>query len=175
MRRFPVVMGATVAGLAGVLTFHSQSTAHALAAGSLPVAGGTPTTAPPTTAPPTTAPPTTAPPTTAPPTTAPPQATQSTQAAPVTASATGASEQYGYGVLAVKVTVIGSKITNTQVVGLQTAESYSQQIADQAIPYLRSQALAAQSANINGISGATYTSEAYATSLQSALNKLHVK
>ena len=160
MRRFPVVMGATVAGLAGVLTFHSQSTAHALAAGSLPVAGGTPTTAPPTTAPPTTAP---------------PQATQSTQAAPVTASATGASEQYGYGVLAVKVTVIGSKITNTQVVGLQTAESYSQQIADQAIPYLRSQALAAQSANINGISGATYTSEAYATSLQSALNKLHVK
>jgi uncharacterized protein with FMN-binding domain len=40
---------------------------------------------------------------------------------------------------------------------------------------LKSQVMAADSARINGVSGATYTSEAYAYSLQSALDKLHIK
>ena len=35
--------------------------------------------------------------------------------------------------------------------------------------------LAADSASIHGVSGATFTSEAYATSLQAALDKLHLK
>jgi uncharacterized protein with FMN-binding domain len=89
--------------------------------------------------------------------------------------ATGASEQYGYGTLAVRVTVQGSRIADISVATLQTAEPLSQQIADQAIPILRSEVLSAQGAQINGVSGATYTSEAYAASLQSALDKLHVK
>lgn len=88
---------------------------------------------------------------------------------------TGASEQYGYGMLAVRVTVQGSRIADVSVPTLQTAEPLSQQIADQAIPMLRSEVLSAQGAQINGVSGATYTSEAYAASLQSALDKLHVK
>lgn len=89
--------------------------------------------------------------------------------------ATGATEQYGYGQLAVRVTVNGSKITKLRVVGLSTAESYSQQLAAQVIPMLRNEVLAAQSPSVNGISGATYTTEAYLYSIQSALDKLHVK
>ena len=88
-------------------------------------------------------------------------------------TAVGASEQYGYGVLSVSVTVNGTRITNVSVSQLQTAEQYSQQLATQVIPMLRSEVLSAQSARINGISGASYTSEAYALSVQSALDKLH--
>ncbi|MHB8329195.1 MAG: FMN-binding protein, partial [Acidimicrobiales bacterium] len=74
----------------------------------------------------------------------------------------------------VRVTVSGTRITDVSMANLQTAESYSQQIANQVIPYLRHQVLALQSSQINGISGATYTSEAYSMSVQSALDKLHV-
>jgi uncharacterized protein with FMN-binding domain len=89
--------------------------------------------------------------------------------------AVGKSENYGYGVLSIKVTVQGSRITDVSVASLQTAEQYSQSLAQQVIPTLRSEVLSAQSARINGISGATYTSEAYAYSLQAALDQLHVK
>lgn len=90
-------------------------------------------------------------------------------------TATGAVERYGYGQLAVKVTVQGTRITAVSVPTIQTAEPYSQQLASQVIPMLRSEVLAGQNARINGVTGATYTSEAYAMSLQSALDKLHVK
>lgn len=85
---------------------------------------------------------------------------------------TGRTEQYGYGYLAVRVTVRSGKIINVAVPVLQTAEPYSQQLAAQVIPMLRSEVLSAQSAQINGVSGATYTSQAYAMSLQAAIDKL---
>ena len=87
----------------------------------------------------------------------------------------GQSVQFGYGVLDVRVTVIGNHITDISVPNLRTAEPTSQQISEQAIPMLRSEVLSAQSASVNGISGATYTSQAYVQSLQAALDKLHVK
>lgn len=157
------MIGATVAGLAGVLAFHSGSDGHTL----LPAASATKSKGATVAGPPTTSP--SAPshqgsPTTAPPTTAPPTQPQ---------SATGALVQYGYGQLSVKVTISGGKITAVSVATLQTAESYSQQIAQQAIPMLRREVLATQAAPIHGISGATYTSQAYADSAQSALDKLH--
>jgi uncharacterized protein with FMN-binding domain len=40
---------------------------------------------------------------------------------------------------------------------------------------LRSEVLSGQTASISGVSGATYTSQAYATSLQAALDKLHIR
>jgi uncharacterized protein with FMN-binding domain len=89
-------------------------------------------------------------------------------------SATGSTVQYGYGALAVKVTARGGRIVNVTVPYIQTDEPYSQQLASKAIPTLRSEVLAAQNANIQGVSGATYTSQAYAQSLQSALDKLHL-
>lgn len=90
-------------------------------------------------------------------------------------SATGKMVQYGYGELEVAVTARGSRITDVKVSALRTAEPYSQQLAQQVIPMLRSEVLSAQGVRINGVSGATYTSEAYAMSLQSALDKLHIK
>lgn len=89
-------------------------------------------------------------------------------------SATGATEQYGFGELAVRVTVSGNRITNVTVPDIQTAEQYSQQLASQVIPTLRSEVLAGQTAGINAVSGATYTSQAYALSVQAALDKLHI-
>jgi len=88
--------------------------------------------------------------------------------------ATGSVEQYGYGQLAVAVTASGSTITDVSVPTLSTIESYSQQLAQQVIPTLRNEVLNAQSANVAAVSGATYTSQAYLSSLQSALDTLHV-
>jgi uncharacterized protein with FMN-binding domain len=90
-------------------------------------------------------------------------------------SATGAVVGYGYGELSVTVTVHGNQITDVSVPLLRTAEPYSQQLAQQVIPMLKSEVLAAHSVRIHGVSGATYTSEAYARSIQSALDKLHVR
>lgn len=89
-------------------------------------------------------------------------------------SATGQGVNYGYGVLVVRVTVNGKRITDVTVPQLQVAEQYSQQLAAQVLPMLKNEAMTAQSAKIAAISGATYTSEAYAMSLQSALRKLHL-
>jgi uncharacterized protein with FMN-binding domain len=90
-------------------------------------------------------------------------------------SATGQVEAVGYGELSVKVTVSGNRIAGLSVPLLRVAEPTSQQIADQAIPMLKSEVLAADGARISAVTGATYTSEAYAASVQSALDKLHVR
>ena len=90
-------------------------------------------------------------------------------------TAAGSVVQYGYGQLSVTVTVRGSQIVAVTVPVLHTIDQYSQQLAQQVIPMLRSEVLTAHSAQIHGVSGATYTSEAYAQSIQSALDKLHVR
>ena len=90
-------------------------------------------------------------------------------------SALGPEEQFGYGVLDVKVTQSGTRITDVSVPLLQTAEPTSQQISEQAIAMLRAEALSAQGARIDAISGATYTSAAYIQSLQAAIDKLHFR
>jgi uncharacterized protein with FMN-binding domain len=97
------------------------------------------------------------------------------QAGGPTRQATGKLIQYGYGELSVTVTVQGSQITGISVPVLRTAEPYSQQLAAQVLPMLKSEVLASHSPRINAVSGATYTSQAYAYSIQSALDKLHVK
>ena len=55
---------------------------------------------------------------------------------------------------------------------LNETDPRSVHIDDEAIPQLRQQVLAAQSASIDGVSGATFTSQAYAQSVQSALDQL---
>ncbi|KJF17313.1 FMN-binding protein [Acidithrix ferrooxidans] len=108
------------------------------------------------------------------------KAAPTTTAAPSSSSIANATmvgklENYGYGQMAVKVTITNNKITDVTVSSLQTAESYSLQIEQQVVPILKSEVLKAQSTRIMGITGATYTSEAYAYSIQSALTKLHFK
>ncbi|HEY9242793.1 MAG TPA: FMN-binding protein [Streptosporangiaceae bacterium] len=80
---------------------------------------------------------------------------------------------YGYGELSTKVSVSGGRITGVSVPVLKTAEQYSQQLAAQVIPMLQHEVVSAQSARIQAVSGATYTSEAYAQSVQAALDKAH--
>ena len=97
------------------------------------------------------------------------------QATGPTRQATGKLIQYGYGELSVTVTVQGSQITGVSVPVLRTAEPYSQQLAAQVLPMLKHEVLAVHSDRISAVSGATYTSQAYAYSIQSALDKLHVR
>jgi uncharacterized protein with FMN-binding domain len=62
-------------------------------------------------------------------------------------------------------------ITDVKALQLTNRGGRSVQISNYAAPILRKEALAAQSANISSVGGATYTSDGYVTSLQSALDK----
>jgi uncharacterized protein with FMN-binding domain len=87
-------------------------------------------------------------------------------------TATGDAVDTRYGPAQVKVTVSGGKITSIEAVQLQGNDPRSVQISSSAEPVLQQEALAAQSGDIDTVSGATFTSESYAQSLQSALDKL---
>jgi hypothetical protein len=67
------------------------------------------------------------------------------------------------------------RITDVSVPVIQTAQQSSRHLASQVIPTLRSEVLSGQTAGIDAVSGATYTSQAYATSLQAPLDKPHLK
>ena len=67
--------------------------------------------------------------------------------------------------------VTGQKITNVTVLQRTNDGSESDEIDSNAIPKLTSETLAAQSAQINAVSGASYTSMGYIQSLQSALDQ----
>jgi uncharacterized protein with FMN-binding domain len=75
-----------------------------------------------------------------------------------------------YGPVQVEVTLKGSTITDVQALELPSDRRTSAEISQTVAPWLHDEALQAQSANIDIISGATYTSTAYAESLQSALD-----
>jgi uncharacterized protein with FMN-binding domain len=89
-----------------------------------------------------------------------------------TRTATGTLIDTFYGPVQVQVTVTNGKITDIVAVALPTG-GRSGRIAQYAEPILKAEALAAQSANIDFVSGATYTSDGYQRSLQSALDQLH--
>jgi len=164
MRRAPIVITATVVGLIGVLEFHSRPSAIAVT--TIPAAGAA--AASPTRA-------------------APSQgssagasskskakAKASSPGTPsTTRTATGPQVNYSWGTLSVSVTVSGTKVTK---VGIASLDDYgnprSQSIDQYSIPQLEQQAVAAQSANIQGVSGASYTSAGFKQSLQAALQQL---
>jgi uncharacterized protein with FMN-binding domain len=81
----------------------------------------------------------------------------------------GQPEDANYGTVQVKVTLSAGRITDVQAVRLPSG-GRSTAIANYAAPLLRQEVLAAQSARIDTVSGASYTSEAYARSVQSALD-----
>jgi uncharacterized protein with FMN-binding domain len=86
---------------------------------------------------------------------------------------TGAPVMTAYGVVQVRVKVRGTRIVSITNLALPFDRSRSQEISGVAGPLLRSEALAAQSARIDVVSGATYTSNGYAQSLQSALDRVN--
>ena len=89
-----------------------------------------------------------------------------------TKTITGDSEDTRWGPVQVKITVNGSKITAVDVVDYPTTNGRDQEINSYAVPELVSQALSAQSAKVDGVSGATYTTEGFKASLQSAIDKM---
>jgi uncharacterized protein with FMN-binding domain len=83
----------------------------------------------------------------------------------------GAVETMKYGPVQVRAVFTNGRLTDVVALRTPTGDSHSVAIATRSVPILRSEALAAQSASIHTVSGATYTSKAYAASLQSALDK----
>jgi uncharacterized protein with FMN-binding domain len=84
----------------------------------------------------------------------------------------GAAVDVGYGTVQVQVRIYNGHLAS--VVALQApSDGHSSDITAYAVPTLQSEAISAQSANIQAVSGATYTSQGFQTSLQSALDAAH--
>ena len=83
----------------------------------------------------------------------------------------GASESTRYGNVQVQITVSNGSITDLSALHLTDEDQRSVSISARAAPVLRQEVLSAQSANVQSVSGATYTTEGYLSSLQSALDK----
>jgi uncharacterized protein with FMN-binding domain len=83
---------------------------------------------------------------------------------------TGQTVQTQYGPVEVQIVETGGRLTDIKALQLPNHDSRSVEIAANAVPILRTEALRANSARIDVVSGATYTSDGYAQSLQSALD-----
>jgi len=185
------VLAGTVAGLAALLSYKSAPIRKALGPSGQSALSGAPSAPAPTAptastvAPPTTVAPSngggddggqvddngnpivTTPPATTPPSTAAP-------AAPLPAGSqvvTGPDVPNRYGDVQVQLTLSGGKITDVTALQLPFDRQRSNEISQIAGPMLRSEVLQVQSANIDIISGATYTSQGYAQSVQAALDQ----
>ena len=161
MKRVILSVTGTVIGVVALLSFKTHGQV-ATASGGLPSAGTSAATSPSSSA-------TGAPPD--PSTTSGSSTPASTSSKPTSTSYTGTAEQTRYGIVQVKITVKAKKITNVGFVQLTAFDGRSQQINSEAAPILLQETLKAQSANINSVSGASYTSQGYVQSLQSALDK----
>jgi uncharacterized protein with FMN-binding domain len=87
----------------------------------------------------------------------------------VTGSFTGSVANTRYGPVQVKITVENGKIIDAQAV--QAPSGSNDRYTQKAVPRLREQTIAAQSANVQGVSGASFTSYGWYTSLASAIAK----
>jgi uncharacterized protein with FMN-binding domain len=106
----------------------------------------------------------------APPTQA-PRAGTSTTLPSGTKTVTGPSVDTPFGPVQVKVNFAGGRITDVQAVQTPNEHMRSVAINEYATPILHQEVLTAQSADVDLVSGATYTSEAYAQSLQAAIDQ----
>ncbi len=163
MRRSPLVLAATVAGTAGVLAFHphAASLQSATAAATATTTASSATTQSQTTT-----------------SSAGSDAGSSGSGSSGSGSsgtATGDAIGTRYGNAQVRVTVKNGKIVKLEALQLQTNDPRSAQISSYAAPILAQEALADQTADVDAVSGATFTSASYTQSLQSALDKLGFK
>jgi uncharacterized protein with FMN-binding domain len=86
-------------------------------------------------------------------------------------SFTGSVVDAFYGNVQVQAVISGGKLTEVKFLQYPSDRQESQQISSMSLPQLRSEAISAQSANVDVVSGATQTSEAFMQSLASALAK----
>jgi uncharacterized protein with FMN-binding domain len=150
---------ATIVGLVALLSFKTHGQAQSggpLPSAALSQSGSSPSTS------------------NATPGAAPDPSSSAPQPAGSSAAATtylGSAEQTRYGVVQVKITVASGHITTVSFVQLTAFDGKSARINSQAAPTLLQETIDAQSAHIDGVSGASYTSQGYEQSLQSALDK----
>jgi uncharacterized protein with FMN-binding domain len=164
MRRAPIVITATVVGTAGVLLFKPLPVSSLAGTG----ASGSDSSAPSTSSAGSSATSSEA-----------PSSTGSAGATPsgsssktaLSATAKGALETDRYGNTQVEVTISNGRITAVTVLAYNDGDPRSAEISQQAMPLLRQEVLSKQTAAVDAVSGATYTSNAYEASLQSALDK----
>jgi uncharacterized protein with FMN-binding domain len=142
MRRVVVTLGGTAVGLAALLILKTYSAAATAPAASAPA---TPAAASPTLA--------------------------SAGAAAAARTVTGSVAMTQYGPMQVRLTLDGQRIAKVTVVQRTDDGAESQQLDSFAIPKLTSETIAAQSARIDAVSGASYTSSGYIQSLQNALDQ----
>jgi len=165
MKRILLIAGGTVGGLGAVLAITPPQLTSTSTVSDMPGAS-IPTTATPSAV--STPKPTSKATTSSKPTTKAP-----TPAEPVNKSVngtfTGSAVDVGYGTVQVKITVVNGKITDAQAV--QAPSGRNDRYTNMSVPVLRQRTLAAQSANINGVSGASYTSFGWYTSLVVALKQ----
>jgi uncharacterized protein with FMN-binding domain len=98
----------------------------------------------------------------------------STSSGGAATTVTGDTAQTRWGPVQVQITVVGGKITDVTPVQYPNGNGMDQQINAYALPVLAQEALAAQSANIDHVSGATVTSDGYVQSLQSAIDQANL-
>jgi uncharacterized protein with FMN-binding domain len=154
LRRAPLVIAATVAGMAAVLSFKPHEPSLPSATAATPPepsgSGSASSTTPSTTS---------------------SSGARSGSSSRITKTVTGNAIATRYGNAQVKVTIKDGRITAIQALQLQANEPKSVQISGQAAPILQQEALQKQSAAIDAVSGATITSASYEASLQSALDR----
>ena len=163
MRRVILAIVSTAAALVFLLSFKTHSTA-ALAA---PPASASASPAPSSRASASTS----SPPASSSPAPASSANPASTASASTAKTVTGTVAQTMYGPVEVRITVRNGKVTRAEAVEYPDQDPRDAQINSYAIPALNSEAVSAGSAQIDTVSGATYTSNGYISSLQSALDK----
>lgn len=165
MRKIVVAVMSTISGLVLLFSYHTSTNSEAASTGSQDAstepeatAGATPNAGEATT--------------TTPSTSATPSASSSSTAS---GSYTGDAVDTRWGTVQVRITVKDGKITAAQAVEYPNQNPKDQQINAYAIPQLNAEVVAAQSASIDAVSGATVTSDGYLESLQSAIDQAHLK
>jgi len=169
MRRAPIVITATIVGAAGVLLFKPLPVSSLTGASAVGGAGGSTSTSTGTGT--SSGGSSSGSSSSATPSTTPSSSASSSSGGSSTRTATGDLEQDRYGDTQVEVTITNGKITEVTVLAYNDGDPRSADISQQAMPLLRQEVLSKQSAAVDAISGATYTSNAYEASLQSALDK----
>ena len=173
MKRALLIVGGTLGGLGAVLAITPPQLGTTNSA-DVPMGSGLPTAAATTTATPAaTASATAKPGVSAKPTAKPTAKPSAVATAPSTqgidGTFTGDPINMSYGIVQVAITVVNGKITDAQAVRVPSARN--DRYTNMSVPVLRQRTLAAQSSQISGVSGASYTSFGWHRSLQSALTK----
>jgi uncharacterized protein with FMN-binding domain len=93
---------------------------------------------------------------------------------PALVTVNGASVDTAYGLVQVQVKLRGKRIVRATAIDYPQGTGRDREINRYAIPVLQRETIAAQSANVDTVSGATYTSDGYRRSLQAALDAAHL-